>query len=349
MVSKKSSDPKQNATEEKTVKNTAAKKKNAPKAKAAKSVASEKKKVVPETQNVNVVEEVLNVKSRNNAKKTEKSSLTVSAKDSEDAMAKAPKNAEKGNKPALANAKRASVKENAKIAKVKKFAEMKEHPSEDIADVDACAQNCCCGAWHSWVNAYKNIFNFKGRASRFEFWSFMLINLFIFMIAGAILAFIPNTVIYLVLSLILCVAEIIVYLSAFTRRLHDAGYSAWKGFFRPLVFSWLATTLIWFGAVLLQDAYPDSTTMFITLYGFVILTMLMYIYYTIKIFIAAGFFEEEHNANIYGAASFIDDAHKNKSLIYASLYILSMFILYLSTVVTAFYGILMGMFMSAGY
>ncbi len=349
MVSKKSSDLKQNVSEGKTVKNTAAQKKNAPKAKAAKTVTSEKKKVVPETQNVNVVEEVLNVKSRNIAKKTEKDSLTVSAKDSEEAMAKAPKNAEKGNKPALANAKRASVKENAKIAKAKKFAEMKEHPSEDITNEDSCAQNCCCGAWHSWVNAYKNIFNFKGRTSRFEFWSFMLINLFMFMIVGGILAFIPNTVVYLVLSLILCIAEIFVYLSIFTRRLHDAGYSAWKGFFKPLVFSWFFTLLIWFGAVFCQDAYPENTGTLLTLYSFVIFAMLMYIYYTIKIFIAAGFFEEEHNANVYGAASFIDDAHKNKSLIYASLYILSMFILYLSTVVTAFYSILMGMFMSAGY
>lgn len=345
MVSKKSSDPKQNATEEKTVKNTAAKKKNAPKANAAKSVASEKKKIVPETQNVNVVEEVLNVKSRNNAKKTEKASLTVSAQDSKDAMAKAPKNAEKGSKPALANAKRASVKENAKIAKAKKFAEMKEHPSEDIANEDSCAQNCCCGAWCSWVNAYKNMFNFKGRTSRFEFWSFMLINLFMFLIVGTALAFIPNTLVYLVLSLILCVAEFFVYLSAFTRRLHDAGYSAWKGFFRPLVFSWLIAFLLWLGIIFYQDAYPENINIYRSIYALVVLATLCYIYYTIKVFIAAGFFEEEHSANIYGAASFIDDAHKNRSLMYASLYILSMFILYLSTVVAAFYSVLMGMFL----
>ncbi len=303
----------------------------APKSTTKKEVA---KKVVPETHNVDVVGEVLNVKSRNDAKKSSHASKNVKVN------AETPAIAEKSSKTVLANAKRSSVKENAKIAEAKKFAEMKEHPADVDVINETCGQDCCGGAWCAWIHAYKNIFNFKGRTSRFEFWSFMLINIFALLLVSLGIETLAPSTIALVLTVLIYLVEIVVYLSIFVRRLHDAGYSAWKGFFRPLLISWVLTGIVSFYGIMYPQSHPENVKTFISIASLAVVLLLVYGYYGIKTFIAAGFFEEEHNANVYGAASFIDDAHKMKSLRYAAIYLLIIILGYLISLSSIFYSAL---------
>ena len=57
--------------------------------------------------------------------------------------------------------------------------------------------------------------------------------------------------------------------------------------------------------------------------GAAIALFIAYLYYCIKIFIAAGFFEEENGTNAYGAMSaYCDHAHKQRALRYAAIYLL---------------------------
>lgn len=335
MVSKKTTASKLNASEGKTDTSVAEPKKKASSSKSAASKSNAKKtatkQVVPETNNVDVVGEVLNVKSKNDAKKSSRTAKTVEVK------AETPAAAEKSKKTVAANTKRSSVKENAKIAEAKKFAEMKEHPA-DIDTIDeACTQGCCGGAWCSWIHAYKNMFNFKGRTSRYEFWSFMLINIFALLLFSLGLELTTHSLLSAALGVVIYLVQFVVYLSIFTRRLHDAGYSAWKGFFRPLLISWLLTIASAFNLAFHTPTNPYALQLSLLVAA---VFLISYGYYGIKTFVAAGFFEEERNANVYGAASFIDDAHKMRGLRYASIYLLIIIFGYLISLSSVVYSAL---------
>lgn len=318
---------------------TEPKKKASVKSKAAAPKNSSKKEttkqVVPETHNIDVVGEVLNTKSQNDAKKSSRATKTVEVK------AETPAVAEKSKKAVTPNVKRSSVKENAKIAEAKKFSEMKEHPADNVDVEEICSQGCCGGAWCAWLHAYKNMFNFKGRTSRYEFWSFMLINIFALLLFSLGLELITPSLITTALGIVIYLVEIMVYLSMFVRRLHDAGYSAWKGFFRPLLFSWILTFACALYIALYTPTDPLSLQVLMLLAA---ICLISYGYYGIKTFIAAGFFEEERNANVYGAASFIDDAHKMRSLRYAAIYLLIVILGYLISLSSIFYSALEGLY-----
>ena len=93
------------------------------------------------------------------------------------------------------------------------------------------------GIIQSFLNAYINYFKFSGRASRYEYFSF----LFIFMstslaLLGATILISP---LFIVLYLIFVLASIIPWLSSTSRRLHDTGRNLWNGFF-----NWYVYTLI---------------------------------------------------------------------------------------------------------
>lgn len=77
------------------------------------------------------------------------------------------------------------------------------------------------------INNYKEIitkkyFCFCGRANRFEFWSYVLVNFVISVILGII----PGTV-GSVISCIFYLAVLLPTLGVTARRLHDLGKSGW--------------------------------------------------------------------------------------------------------------------------
>ncbi|KAE9538385.1 DUF805 domain-containing protein [Ursidibacter maritimus] len=94
-----------------------------------------------------------------------------------------------------------------------------------------------------FIHAFKNIFNYRGRARRAEYGWFMLINLLIqlagFLVFWVVIAGLSlNTtdislvlgsigIIYYIASFIYSILAFFVSLSLTTRRLHDLGRSGW--------------------------------------------------------------------------------------------------------------------------
>ncbi len=198
----------------------------------------------------------------------------------------------------------------------------------------------------AWLDAYKNIFTYKTRTSRCDFWAFMLVNFILMLlviipyeyanynalISGAAVAPI-KVYAYFTFSII----ELFVYLALYVRRLHDTGVGGWKGFFGPLTYSALGLiVLALIGNAVLPADKPasESADALSSLLGFgVLILLLINLYYLVKTFIAAGFMEEERAENAYGAPKFTDDCCKGKILRYASLYAVVM-IIYLITMFT---------------
>ncbi|MDR1164417.1 MAG: DUF805 domain-containing protein [Deltaproteobacteria bacterium] len=86
-------------------------------------------------------------------------------------------------------------------------------------------------------NSFNNFFSFQGRASRTEYWLFMIslsllamVGIFLFVLAGAFLLpkDNPNAKNIVVLGSVICYLAIFVgQVSILARRVHDIGSSAW--------------------------------------------------------------------------------------------------------------------------
>lgn len=273
------------------------------------------------------VDEVLEIKAHNEEKKlakAEKKSLSKAKANDEEG--------EKGNKAVSASVKHAEIKEKALKAEAKKFISAKVDALEEDTPSRAC------GIFNAWGRAYKNIFDFKSRTSRYEFWSFMLINFVLLSVviwsAGTWLfrSFYNTGMINwwgVGIGGIILVVEFAVYLALIVRRLHDTGKCAWRGNFRPLVYSLLLSLALSFGGdyiIPYSDAEiygGENTTAAILgiVYGLILLAvMFCYIYYAARLFLTAGFYEEDQEANAFGAPCFTEDCFKDKSFKYAALY-----------------------------
>jgi len=187
------------------------------------------------------------------------------------------------------------------------------------------------GLWAAFINGYKNIFNFSGRTSRYEFWAFMLSNLIVCLIALPLLLW-ASAMMYkseMVMSGILIfvlLVEVLVFLSLTVRRLHDTGVSAWDRYFRPVVMSFLATVLMVVLAVVIvsvvgPEALQTTPWQIVSFfYGLLFIAiMLALMYYTTKISVVSSYYEGDKAGNIYGAAEFNNDYYKAKGLQYTVL------------------------------
>lgn len=217
----------------------------------------------------------------------------------------------------------------------------KDKNNKTTAVVEPKEEKKCClcsgcknGMIAAWGRAYNNLFNFKGRTSRFEFWSFNLLN---FIFAGALVCALlvligelGPTYLYMsafgVLALFILVS-FFVYLAISVRRLHDTGNTAWKGFYRPTIFSFLLTVVLsGFALVLGQDTnalLANTSALTVTCLSLFVLaffaSLFALIYYSTKILLFTGFFEEDGD-NEFGAALYNDKCYKFKAFKYAILY-----------------------------
>lgn len=238
--------------------------------------------------------------------------------------------------------KQVPVKEN--VNPLEKVMEIKAHNEEKKSSKNtpknAEAKSCCCcckdGLFAVWARAYKNIFNFKGRASRYEFWGFSLLNLFflLFVIGGLFFLFantgdsMPISSTGAIIFLVLMLVEFFVYLALAVRRLHDGGYTAWKGFFKPLFWSIVLCVLFSIGSACIVDQMGDRLlnaegftqawlTCFVLAFAVVLLVCM---YFGAKIFIVTSFYEEDKENNEYGEARYVTACYKAKALKYTALY-----------------------------
>ncbi len=335
MVTKKTSteDIKKNVAKTATTKKTSTKseskdiKKVAPKkAVSVKTSASEtpvKKVAKADTDNKNVMEKTVAVKPKKEAKKVVKAQ-TVEIAQTYDSLAE-----EKGAKAVSSKSKRDIVKENAQKAEAKKFIALKEDSLKNNCACQCCAVSCSRKFFGAWIEGYAKIFDYKSRTNRYNYWAFMLLNLILLALIAIpyeISSFndllrgeepsITKVAIYWGFMLV----QTFVYLALTVRRLHDADFQGWKGFFRPMTFSILILLAL---AVVAEqnisaDVSPDSLN---PLWGVATLILMMInFFYVCKTFIASGFSEEGKNENAYGLPMILDDCEKRAVLRYASLY-----------------------------
>lgn len=277
---------------------------------------------VPIKENIDMVQNVLSIKAHNDEVKQAKQNKKAQSKS-------APKTIAERNKSK-------AVKETAQKAAAQKFALEKSSLQE--TEPKACC--CCCGVKKgflgAWGRAYKNIFNFKGRTSRYEYWAYVLFNMFFAFLIGFGSNIVEDRtgqpcVWCEYFSTLLMIIWSFIALSITVRRLHDCGYPAWKGFFRPMI-SWcivlfalaiLSAHLTLDNAVVTQQ---HSAISFII--GIVaIISFLAVLYYSIKICIVSGYYEEENADNAYGAVAYNDACYKKYGIRYACLFWCVVFII----------------------
>lgn len=305
---------------------------------------------VPQKENIDPMEKVLEIKAHNEeikaAKANRKASKKAAKADNHVVSSPAETAEEKGTKAVSCADRHNAVKEGAEKAAAKKFAEMKAEVEGD--ETEGCSCPFRNGLFSAWGRAYKNIFNYKGRTSRYEFWSFMLINYVLMFLLFSGVAFylfngffaegnvsLVSSVVILVLVLII---EMLVFLSLNVRRLHDAGKTAWKGFFRPFIYTLVLGVVLSIGGELLfgedkgNELLESENTAYIAgalaYYLFYLVIAVANLYYTIKIFLCTGFYEEDERVSgVYGDVRYNDETHKMLALRYASLYVVLLILL----------------------
>ncbi len=304
----------------------------------------------PIAANKDVAASVLDIKAKNEAKKAAKQSKSKAAGTAQkDAVVE-----EKGGKAVSTRSKRDAVKENAQKAEAKKFMALKESEPEK-----ECLKCCCFSGlknmFAAWFDAYKKILDYKTRSSRYDFWAYMLINLFISLLIAipyqsakyeAIFNGGEVSVVFQSLYWTVSVVMLLASLALFVRRLHDMGESGWKGFFRPMTFSALGLIAL---TVVGNALFPDNVTtedvesLSASLLGIGILVLLLInFYYLCKTTIAVAFMEGEQAENAYGLPLFADDCTKAKILRYASLYTV-IFLIYMAAMLVVIYYLSMAM------
>lgn len=102
------------------------------------------------------------------------------------------------------------------------------------------------GLWHYYWQGWRKIFEYRGCASRREFWSFILGNLLVLFIIAAVsfcwmalLGGMAMVWIFYILMPLSGIASLVLFLPVLSlgiRRMHDIGYSGW-----------------WFGGIVLSN------------------------------------------------------------------------------------------------
>lgn len=100
-----------------------------------------------------------------------------------------------------------------------------------------------------WNILTKNYVNFSGRATRKQYWLFVLFNIIVFAVLAFVLSFLGNT--GNVLYYLCCLAVFLPSLAIDVRRLHDINFSGW----------WMLLTILPFlgGLILLVLMLLPST------------------------------------------------------------------------------------------
>ena len=265
----------------------------------------------------NPMDEILQKKAQNEEKKVAKITKKE-AKEKAKTASKAIKKIveERGNKAESISNKRNETKENVMKAEAKKFIELKETSNFEEAENSTVLS--------SFVDAYKKMFTFNARSSRFEFWSFVLVN-FIFLSVltfgivelSEYIGYLATKIIFIVLGVI----EFFVYSALLARRIHDTGNTVWKGFLRP-IFICLAIMV----GIFIFNESATSENSFLTIFS--LCNIMCYIYFLVKTVIVTAFIEGEDKENSFGFPKPINEAQKSKLVFLISLYF---------TIITVYY------------
>jgi len=117
--------------------------------------------------------------------------------------------------------------------------------------------------FNCWSEAIKRFFDIKGRTTRYEFWAFQTVSLFIFILA-ALFGFILGS--YKIIFEIYALYFLAPATTVSVRRLHDIGLSGW----------WTVPALAF--AIIMLVCWEMNTD-FVVLPVFLLLSYMSYLYY----------------------------------------------------------------------
>lgn len=101
-----------------------------------------------------------------------------------------------------------------------------------------------------FVDAFKKYADFSGRATRTQYWMFVLIFMIIYIALAMLDAFLGTFVLAAIFNLVLLVPSI----SIAARRLHDTGHTGW---WQLIIFIPLIGIIVLL-VFLVQDSHPDN-------------------------------------------------------------------------------------------
>ncbi len=194
---------------------------------------------------------------------------------------------------------------------------------------------------HIFVEGWKKIFCYKGRSSRVELWSFMLVNTVVSVVLQLHLSYTVLSPNYLVLannagigveeiarnimfanyafylSIILPLFPIIAML---VRRMHDLNRLAWKGYLEQVVMGIIVLSLLIVGIDELAGTKFEYTILAMAVCFVTILYSVLY--YGLKFLIVTLFYKGEDKKNEFGEPKFKSEYDDELALKLSVFYVL---------------------------
>lgn len=202
-----------------------------------------------------------------------------------------------------------------------------------------------------WFEGWKKTFNLSGRSSRFEFWSFLLLNTILMVIIQLKCSYymserflVNATASGLNITQIeqyINIAEIIFYLTIFiplfpivsliVRRMHDLDKLAWPNYFEPLFMGVVVMSLLLVALIELNNTTYEYTAMMLAI---CFITLLYSVgFYGLKILSMTMFYQGNPKENKFGQSQYNEVEYEEQALNLSCLYFLfitTIGILYLS-------------------
>ena len=202
-----------------------------------------------------------------------------------------------------------------------------------------------------WLDGWKKTFTLQGRSSRFELWTFILLNSILAVIAqlrtsyimsnrfitdahaqGYSINQIENSII--IAEVVFFVATFLPLIPTFSmliRRMHDMGELAWKKYLEPVFMASATIGILGYT----QLTFDNPNYAYISMLISICIITLFYsaLFYGTKFLVKTLFYTGDTKKNEYGKAQYKDAIHEEQALNFICLYIL--FALTISTLYLA--------------
>lgn len=191
-----------------------------------------------------------------------------------------------------------------------------------------------------WFDGWKKTFRLTGRSSRFELWSFLLINTVLMVIVELRCAYILSPRFLRNANLMgyswdkidtyITTAEIVFWLailiplfplgSMLIRRMHDINRLAWQNCLEPAFMGMVVVSML--SIALTELSNTDYSYTALLLGVCFVTTLYSVMFYGLKFVIMTFFYKGNPSLNKYGPAAFNDDIHEELALNFSCLYFL---------------------------
>ena len=193
-----------------------------------------------------------------------------------------------------------------------------------------------------WLDGWKKTLKLRGRSSRFELWTFMLINSVLTMMLqlkcsyflssrflqdahskGYSLETIDNYITFAQIAFYLIIIIPLFPLgSMLIRRMHDIGKLAWKNYLEPAFMGMVVLWALFLGIVYINN-WEEVYSWVVLAMGICFTTTLYAIgYYLLKFLIPTLFYQGDLEINRFGKPQYNTDKHEEIALKFSCIYFL---------------------------